>query len=480
MSIFATEIPISSRIDRGRFAAQAIAWVKGMPTSSLFERDSGLEKFDGEAKVSAPNGESLILRECSLENGFCIGARHEIPDDEGRLWRSEVILTSMAGQSALRARTQCILAKANARVQVPRKPYFLKMVIDDGWAEADGGLLVNAKPKALLFNELDLAGRFILGDFDSFLPVIYVSRSGVGEKGISESKIESISFRLGGIAHVVVEPSREFSKQLQSITVGKNPYGGAIGICIAGVGVARRFLLGHTLSNEDNLIQAVQDFCINYVANRNPKLAWEWQDLLEESNRQFRRKAKSSSEEIDIWNKLRDEENLEKDNLIRLLKEQISELQSLTLSNSIHDRPHLLPPIVSDQIGRELYEDEFSDRVLFILRYILSTKVEIEPRTRYVLSKITSLVRFSGGASSLEDRIKSAGRDSSKADIRLGEVLTNLGFQKRTQGGHPVFTPVDLPGIGQQTLSSSASDQRAGRNAAAQIVRGLAIARLKD
>lgn len=480
MSVFATEIPVSRLVDRGRFAAQVIAWIKGMPTSKLFERESGLEKLEGEATVAAPNGEKLTLRECRFDTGFSIGARHEIPDEEGRIWRSEVILTSKPEQSALRARTQCILAKANARVQIPRKPYFLKLAIDDGWPEEDGGIQVGSAPKMLKIDEVDLSARYILGNFDTFLPVIYVSRAGVGERGLSQNKVDNLAFSLGGVAHILVEPSREFSRRLQDASGGKNPYGGAIGVCIPGLGVTRRFLMGQSLATEEDLVQAIQEFAVTYVANRIPRFSWEWQDLLEESSREFRKKATSSSEELAIWNLLRDEENAEKDNQIRILKDQVAALQLKTLSQSVSDRPYLLPPIISDQIGKELYEDEFSDRVLFILKNVQMSKLEIDPRSRFMLSKIASLIRFSGGAAKLEDRLKSAGRDSTRADERLGEILIELGFNRRTQGGHPVYSPVELPGIGTQTLSSSASDQRAGRNAAAQIIRDFAIARLKD
>ncbi len=480
MSIFATEIPVSPSIDRDRFAAQAIVWVKGMPTSTLFEKEAQIERFEGEATFDAPTGEKLTLRECPLDPGFCIGARHEIPDDEGRVWRSEVILTSRPHQSWLRARTQCILAKATARLQLPRKPYFLKIALADGWPATDGDMHVSSVPKLLKIDEVDLASNCVLGKFDTSLPVVYVSRPGAGERGLSQAKIDNLAFRLGGVAHVVVEPSREFSKRLQANSSGRNPYGGAIGVCIPGVGVSRRFMLGRSLSSEEDLIQAIQDFAVTYLANRIPKHSLEWQDLLEDYGRRLRSLATSSTEELEIWNQLRNEENSEKDEQIKLLKEQISSLQLNTVSQSVNDRPYLLPPIISDQIGREIYEDEFSDRILFVLRSLNASKIEIDPRTRYVIGRVGTLVRFSGGAAKLEERIKAAGRDSSRADERLGEILTELGFDCRTRGGHPVYTPLELPGVGTQTLSSSSSDQRAGRNAAQHIIRDLAIPRLRD
>ena len=66
------------------------------------------------------------------------------------------------------------------------------------------------------------------------------------------------------------------------------------------------------------------------------------------------------------------------------------------------------------------------------------------------------------------------------ADERIAEVLLDVGFTKRHQGGHPVYVADALQGVAQQTLSSSSSDYRAGRNAAAQVVRDLNLADFKD
>lgn len=120
MTIFSTEFAVQNDIDRGKFAAQVIAWVKGMSSSTLFDSRTALSEFTDEASVEASTGERLTLKECLVDEGFIIGARHEMPDDDGRVWISEVTLKSKNSLSALRVKTQCTIDKGGARAQTPK------------------------------------------------------------------------------------------------------------------------------------------------------------------------------------------------------------------------------------------------------------------------------------------------------------------------------------------------------------------------
>lgn len=278
---------------------------------------------------------------------------------------------------------------------------------------------------------------------------------------------------------MLVEPSREFSRRLQDATGGKNPYGGAVGIAVAGLGVARRFVVGRSAVDGESISQAIHDFCINYVSNRRPSLAWEWQDLVEEYSRQLRRRADASQGDMDIWNQLRDEENAEKDLQIKTLREQLEALQNRVLEEGSKRNSYIISSDLTDKVGKELYENEFSDRILRIIKDLQSGKVALDDRTKLLIGRISAATRFSGGAGKLEARIKNAGRDSSSAEDRLGELLIEVGFRKRSQG-HAVYISDELQGFPQQTLSNSPSDWRGGRNAASQIVRDFGLSRLQD
>lgn len=473
--IFATEFPVKGEIGRPEFFAQATAWVKGMEHSTLFHENRDIKNIADEASITSPSGESLILKQCNTSNGAIYGVRHEISDDEGRTWRSEVTLRTNGSMGALRTKTQCTISSERAKLQTPRKPYFVTLAIDDEWAAPDGPFRITRDANLLSSEDIDLAAAIVEGTARHILPIVYISRTIDHKLPISDSQISALANRLSGVAHVVVEPSRRFSIQLVSRTFAANPYLGAIGICVSGFGVVNKFFLGHTYKTADAIYYAVHTTIERYVSNRLPQIGADWSDIVDEITKQLRYKAEKSEEDREIWYRLRDEENAEKDALILELKEEIERLQSEKLKSSSQEAEPISSAITGS-FGPELYKGELRDRIRWIVAKIASGDLrDVDPRTRLVAEHVVASTQWSGGANQLEARIKAAGRDSSKSDARIGEILTEIGFQSRRQGGHPVYTAEKLKGVPQQTLSSSSSDQRAGKNAAQQIIRDLGI-----
>ena len=476
---FATEFPVKSSVDRATFIAQAIAWIKGMENTTLFGSDVDLSDLSDEAGITSPQGERLVLKEHKGENRYLCGVRHEVSDGEGRTWRSEVTLTKTRAITAIRSRTQCLLSAERGKLQVPRKPYFITMAIDEGWAESDGPFQIGRVPIYLSNSHIDSAVQVITGNHDGILPIVYISRKDDNSLPISNEQISALAHRLGGVAHVVVEPSRRFSVQLMGRSLAKNPYLGAIGICIAGHGVVNKFFSGHIHRNPDDLFHAVYNTVERYVSNKVSVIGADWADMVEESVQQLRKDAKNSRFDADAWFALRDEETAEKDAKIAELQLELSRVQSESFATA-SAQASVMSDSLLQSFGSELYPGELSDRVRKIMVATSSgTTSALDERSRLLAEHISRFTRWSGGASQLEARIKAAGKDS-KADARLLNVLRELGFKVRQGGGHPVLVAEHLAGIPQQTLSASSSDHRAGRNASTQIIRDLGLTSLRD
>lgn len=196
MTIFSTEFQVRPWVDRAKFSAQVIAWVRGMKGSTLLDDNAALSKFDDEATAENASGERLTLKECALATGFAIGARHQIPDNEGRVWRSELVLTSREGTAALRVKTQCIINSEGARAQMPQKPYFVKLALSDDWAEVDGELPVIQEPHWLNSADIALAASIATGATRAQLPIIYISRTDNDDTALDDGKIDTLAFRL--------------------------------------------------------------------------------------------------------------------------------------------------------------------------------------------------------------------------------------------------------------------------------------------
>jgi hypothetical protein len=259
---------------------------------------------------------------------------------------------------------------------------------------------------------------------------------------------------------------------------GKNPYGGFIGICVSNYGVVKRYFLGGIFQDSEDLRQAIYGFASQYVTNRKPRLGWDWQDLIEEASRQLRSKLQTSSADVKAWIDAFDQENKEKENEINTLREQLEKLQAENLEKSINESNSIFLQI-SNLIGKELYKGEILDRVRSLINACSAAKnSNLHPRTMEIARLILANTAWSGGAARLEERLKAAGKDSSTADQRLSAILTELGYSSRKTGGHPVMTPEGLVGVSPQTMSTSASDHRAGKNAAMRIIRDLGISEL--
>nr|WP_272211282.1 hypothetical protein [Marinicella sp. W31]MDC2877169.1 hypothetical protein [Marinicella sp. W31] len=66
-----------------------------------------------------------------------------------------------------------------------------------------------------------MAKAITFGEATDWLPIIYISAKGNSSWIISADEIEKLAYDLGGVAHVVVEPNREFSFALREITSAK-------------------------------------------------------------------------------------------------------------------------------------------------------------------------------------------------------------------------------------------------------------------
>ena len=475
MSVLSFEFPIKPTVTKAQFAAQVIAWVRGMNHSRLLEKNDRIDIFSDEVVVSGGDGESLVVKEVDVEGGFVSGVRYDCADLQSRIWRTEITLTAIGGGAALRSRSECIPLHVDAKVQAPKKPYFIKLALDDDWGGVDGEFEVQGRP--IEIGDIDTAFNALSGYLNAKLPIIYFTREGEARYLLKDKTIESLAYQLGGIAHVLIEKDFETSKRIAMRMGESGPIGGAAFILVPEIGIVRSIYGRERFGGEkvvsEQLLQGVSSF----VTNRKPRIAWDFQALTEESMRQLRKILSRKSENFDKWLEAQESDILAREKEERRLQETIDGLQSTILRMEANN-VQLYSDEKSAHIGRQLYKGEFSDRLRSVLEYTLE-ECSLNDRTRELIVRILDSSEFTGRAGVLEERIKSAGRDSGKADARLADILLEIGFIKARQKGHPVYEPVELFGLQNQILSCTPSDHHSGRNASAQIIRMLGLAALK-
>ena len=484
MTHFATEFPVRQVPHPADFVAQATTWLRGIKDSSILMSQDVSETGGDIAHLRSPSGEELRWREFG-RNGTsfeALGFRHDLPDVHGRLWRTEAVIRRNLfkdNQDLIRLRTQCIATRAGARLEVPRKPYLLKSILVDGWGGMDGLLEVSDKPHWLGGGEADLglACAITLGRASTFLPVIYVSAIEDGVWLLSRSEIEKLSYDLGGVAHVVVEPSRAFSFDLRTISSGKNSYGGTLGVSLPGHGIVRKFYLGVLHATTPSLIAELVSFGAS-LRTQMPSNGWDWTDIQEEALKLQRRRDRnrvSVSELTDLY-----EEEI--DNLkdkINQLELKISELREKE-TREIREPVRL--DLIFDEVGPEIYNGEFLDRLRMMAKECMDRvdQIGLDNRSKIFLEKFCSNLTYASDLEELRAELKRAERSGGAAGSNFVRLLVRVGYWEKAEKKHIRLEPrPEMVGLSSVTLLKTPSDGRSWANTRLQIERSMGLSKLR-
>ena len=478
MRAFATEFPIKPQ-SSAAFVAHLIQWLRGTRYSEVLncvENEIEPDNFFAQA----PSGEALRIRELNTGKKIsAVGFRHDYPDGDGRNWRTEaVMLCNDSEQHSVRLRTQCQAKTLGAKLDNPRKPYLIKALLSDGWGGDDGLLAVTDSPLWSTPQHLHLVEKVLTGDATKDLPVVFISAKGNHSWDLSKDEIERLAYRLGGVAHVIVEPDRQFSFDLKHLTNGQNVYGGYIGIYAPTIGLIGRYFVGWDLPTTEALIERIEGAVIA-LRTRMPARGWDWSELQEASLRS-RRSAVGNELEFKELEAIYLEE-------IEGLKEQISEqrFQIDEQNTLISENERILTELDDEplrslqaRVGTQLYSGEIADRLRLAAKVAIqnSDRAGIDDHTAHVLNVFAEDMERSRQGQSFVEQLKSSMSSNDNLINALIPFLENHGFTKKSENKHIRLEPAkDLSGIGSITISKTPSDFRAHKNMRSQVFKILGL-----
>lgn len=486
MTTFATEFPIKPLRDNGAFVAQVFGWLRGTSYRTVTDQPESKDLHGDAGVFEAENGEQLRFQELKSENGSeAIGFRYDFPDQLGRLWRTETVLWHSAatdGQDLIRLRTQCIARSPGARLDAPRKPYLVKAILQDGRGGQDKLFPVNEKAKYLMDNKnsLNTAKEIMLGEATNYLPIVYISTDDNSNWAISENQIEKLAFDLGGIAHVVAEPSREFSIHLRDATEGKNAYGGTIAIIVPRRGIVKRFYLSFRVPTAEELARAVRE-ASQTIRSQMPAVGWDWTDLNEHALRRQRERDRRrlSPEETEA---LYEQEILNLKEKNRELEQRIENLNGVDADDDLEG--DLLPRSMIAKLGFEIYPGEFSDRLRLAARECLSRadQTGLDKRSYAVLSSVVENLQSSPALMELIEDLKRVTKDPRRMGADTTALLLRHGYQEKSDNRHIRLEAKEgLVGLDAITLAKTPGDTTRGlKNTRKQIENILGITKLSE
>jgi len=485
MRPFSTEFPVQPSKSPQAFIEEVIAWLQGIKNSTVVSIDSAAE-LDGEvAYLLSETGEELRFRELQENQNYdALGFRHEFPDDEGRLWRSEAVLRKGLlddGQDLIRFRTQCLAQRPGVELESPRKPYLIKSLLQSGWGGLDKTLGVSDQPTWLRKTDEDLsqACSVTLGSATRWLPVVYVSALEQNKWLLSSDQIKKLAFDLGGVAHVVVEPDRAFSFNLKDETDARNAYGGTIGICLPEKGLVRRFYFGWHTQDSRELAISVRFAALN-LRQQMPATGWDWTDLQEEALYRQRHHLSdkiSAEESASLYQE-------EIQNLQDRVHELEGQLNNQSSSDDLRaDDGEFLPKNLIQRIGPEIYAGEISDRLRYAVFETLaaSERIGLDARSKTVLERFVSRTITSPALNEFVEDLNRATRDGKRLSKEVPRLLVRHGYQEKSEKKHVTLeSQENFQGLETLTVPKTPSDHRASKNLRAQVKKTLGINRLLD
>ena len=455
-----------------------------MKHQTVLSSGSTAELDGANVHIRSESGEELRMRELQSADGWiAIGARHDLPDDLGRVWRTECVLRQGAAdgnQDLVRLRTQCIATTAGAKLETPRKPYLIKALIKNGWGGQDRHLEVSDQPIWLPDSDegLSIARAVTLGEASKWLPTLYVSATGKSAWLLGQREIEKLAYDLGGIAHVVVEPDRAFSFALRAQTEAQNAYGGTFALSAPGQGIVRRYYVGWQIQDAIELAFTIRE-AASTLRSQMPSFGWDWTELQEQALRAQRANEKSRLTAAESEQLYVDEiDNLQ--DRIRQLEQQLVAQPSASVGT---DEGEFSSDNLIRRIGPEIYSGEVSDRLRLAAKTTLSVadQIGLDTRSKVILQRVLDRLPVSPALAELSQDLVRATKDPKRVASELTSLLARHGYLEKSDNKHiRLEADKQFDGLDAITIPKTPSDHRGLTNLRKQIERTLGIPKLDN
>lgn len=469
MSVFLTEFPISKEKSSDDFVALCIKWIMGMDHSKIREELS-IGMNIGDRVYKENDFESIDFIRYDDKYFRSIGVRYGYREEDGRQWLTEVVSTETSDRWWVSVKGSCDSSIAERTLPRPRKPYIVKLLMRDGWGGLDDQIETTDQPIYFDNEYLEVIGDLILGRGDNRLPIVYISAL-PQEKNryiISPSKIAK---KLGGIAHVIVEPSSRLSFQVAQRANFQNPYNGSIGVYWPFVSDHRKYYIGGTFRDPMEIERAIVSDIERALANRRTFPEGTWQFLKEKlSARELKRLKESGSAKVEDYIAAFDVEIEAKKRQIEAAEEEIRQLK-IELQKKVSGSAGKAG-FINPGNEMEFFHGEKKSTVLNVLRNWRSGAITDSRRFHIVNDIIIANESDNDVGSEMMNSLKNLLKDYRNMSSHIRSSLLDMGFSVSDEGKHYKLVFRD-DGRYTFSLPKTASDHRSGKNFASDVNKSL-------
>ncbi len=462
MLTFKTQFPINEKCGTKELIEAGRIWLAGSPHSSLSEIMTNAKDIkDGWSRST--RSESIVF--ANHVNGVNVcGFRYENSDENEMRWVTEVVGTKYTNKFLLSVQLDVGSELPVEKIDHGKRPHFLKTVMNEIGGGMDGKLRVADKPHYLKDKDIGLAADLINSHAGCLMPIVYVSADDDGTTHINPIML---SQWLSGMAHVVVEPNRDFSFGLMGEVSNENAYGGAVAIYWPdGIG-KWLFMPKYEYSDPKSMQVAIARKVRQSLLSQRAKRECTWGYIQElKSKERIEYLKQSGSAEIDDFVAAFDDEIASKNEEINRLEQEISRLKYGNYSSASEVTTELKAlSLTSTEVDR--YQGE---RLEIVVDAIINSIDGTQPhsRRRHILEDLRDSNIQTGERDTILEHLKELLRSYKSMNSSTRKELERMGFKVTEEGKHYKLEFRNDKRY-HFSLAKTGSDHRGGLNAFSEI-----------
>ncbi|KWW14956.1 hypothetical protein AS889_13150 [Pseudomonas putida] len=445
--------------------SECINWILDSPYTSFAQEE--LNKYSSEDEFShvGEGGGEVIDYSYASADGLAVSSMRYSKSQDALKWVTEVSTRSETGilwVSVVASIVTTTALTASEGIEIKR-PLISIRLLDRFGGGADGDFPLSISPIMLEDDSTgrEIARRVIVGENVSALPVIYVSASAFGRHALIPDRFAR---KICGMAHVVIEPSRDFSFKLRPLVNSRNVYAGAVGIywpngaevtlCRRGTDDAKSF--------ENRIFKCVAEALSVLI----PPQKCGWDEVAHVKNRNAIEALKENGEANEIIG-LYEVEISEKDATIAQMQKEIDRL-SYMLRVSESKRPVQGGLILDTGAEDDYFELETLSVVLSAVKEYSSKSTHPNSRRQHLMEAILDSNESNDLHEQKARMLKDALRGYREMSKKVRDTFEELGFTVESDARHWRVVYQDDERY-TYVLPKTGSDHRGGLNAGADI-----------
>lgn len=456
MILFSTILEIEDKLTKDDFIRLVIEWnQKGHPSSVIANI-----VWNGERNIRyEDDGKWLEIQEYRNKN--IIAVRYEKREEDGVIWDTDYIMNFTSMKMSIRLERSYIEEAANVDGKF-YTPYFISMLIDEGYIKKDINLEVGRRPYMITDENLEVLANIINGTTKYRLPIVVVTKTFYDEDPID---VKLLAKTLKGVAHVLVQATNCTNPRLKVLCNGKNEYYGAIGIYHPNPVIGHRRYLYRMSDGMDRILsEKVTNIIVQYNNSQMVTPLYTWygvnnallQDRLEQKREENAKsesakrialyellnlKSNWSQKEESIKQAALDDAKAEADAILKDFDDELKKKDAdiKRLSSELEKKEQELAwmkakmyssakvPILYEGIEDDFYPGEIKD---FVLSAIKKEIANTEEKTRRydVLKDVLDANAYQAEGERRADEVKRILKGYGGMNPKLKKELENLGF----------------------------------------------------